>query len=136
MSVTVRDNSKALRLISIACSLGLLASDRYSYGFGGGETISRDFMWQRPVAGLLAGLLVIALVITLRAPSGTPAARPVMLTEAAGFIIYNGVLLGRDGLGRLLWNYEHAPIGFALVTVGVAARYVAIRSGRPLKAPA
>lgn len=132
----MRDNSKALRLFSIACSLGLLASDRYSYGFGGGETISRDFVWQSPVAGTLAGLLLIALVITLRAPSSAPAAHPVILAEAAGFIIYNGVLLGRDGLGRLLWNYEHAPIGFALVTVGIAARFIAIRSGRLLKAPA
>ncbi len=121
-NVTVR--SRLAVLSAIAC----LAIDRYSFGFGGDESIGRNYAWQIPVASVLGILLVATLLVGLRAAGRFAAGRFLLRLEFAGFTVYNILLLVRDGLGRLLWNFEHAPIGLALVVLGLTARLYALRA--------
>jgi hypothetical protein len=115
--------SRLAVFVAIAC----IAIDRFSYGFGGGESIGRNYVWQIPVASVLVVLLVVALIADARTGGASSAGRFLLRLEFVGFVAYNLLLLVRDGLGRLLWNFEHAPIGLALIVVGLGARLFALR---------
>ena len=113
--------------LAVLVAIAFVSIDRYSYGFGGGESIGRNYAWQIPVASVLVILLTAALLADVRAGGASPPSRSLLRLEFAGFVAYNLLLLMRDGLGRLLWNFEHAPIGLALIVAGLAARLFALR---------
>ena len=127
MNNTLRKRSALRWRLAVAAAIGCMALDRYSFGFGGGESLGRSHMWQVAVASILVALLVAALISDLRAGSAITAGRTLLWLEISGYVVYNGVLLARDRLGRLLWNFEHTPIGLALLIIGLAMRLLALR---------
>lgn len=127
MTSTPNKNLALRSRLAVLVAIAFVAIDRYSYGFGGGESIGRNYVWQIPVASVLVILLAAAWLADVRADGASSAGRSLLRLEFAGFVAYNLLLLVRDGLGRLLWNFEHAPIGLALIIAGLAARLFALR---------
>lgn len=115
--------SRLAVLVAIAC----IVIDRYSYGFGDGESIGRNYARQILVAGVLGIVLLAALLADARAGGASAAGRSLPRLALAGFVVYNLLQLVCDGFGRLSWNFEHAPVGLALVIAGLTARLFALR---------
>lgn len=118
--------SKRLWIVLGGISLvGLLAIDKYSYGYGGGEEYLRSHMWQALLTAILATLLLVWSVAALL--SNWRVTRSIVLTEASLFALVNLFYVYRDGFGRFFWGYAHAATGLIVVLAGLLIRWKVYR---------
>lgn len=111
--------------------IALLAVDRYSYGYPGGEAYLREYPWQTVVVSMLLVLISLGMLFALR--GRWEYARRTFLVEGATFISLNVIYLLRDGLDRLVWGYEHSPMGLVALLGGLSVRiWLYKRINRPI----
>lgn len=120
-------------IAACAAMIILILLDRYSYGHAGGLQVFGAHPFQAVAAA--------AMVLLLLAAGGIIAfrrfqlARPVLVTEAAAFVLLNLFYVLRDGAWRFFEGYEHRPTGLVLVLGGLGLRVLLLRLLIPPRSP-
>jgi hypothetical protein len=111
--------------------LALLAVDPYSYGYPGSDRDLNTYPWQVGASGALAVIITLGVGAAIRRQWSL--ARWLFLAEGLSFIVLNAIYFLRDGLGRIIWGFEHSGLGLLVIIAGLALRgmlYRAIRKHR------
>lgn len=116
--------SRLLRIACITVVILLMGLDPYTYGRIGGDIVAVLYPWQRWVAAIQVGLLIIG---AISSAIGIRELR-VLGVELSIFLVFNAFLVSRDGITRFVTGYESAVTTGLIVLAGLLVRILVLRS--------